>query len=241
MSSLNKSEAARRNGRLSRGPKTAEGREKSSRNSLKHGLSSEKLFVLNNENPDAFNRLAGTIRDLYKPMNDLEAELCLDIAHARWRLRRVWTIETALFDKVMDTQDAELGKQYQSFDEGTRLAHAFEALAGNSTALALATRYETRLRRAYDHAIESLRAAQALRLQNEALLNEARQKETVSRENGRQNPPEKNLQNEPTAPSAGPVKQNSQNEPTVVPLIEVPLRRRPAPEPAAAPPDTRAA
>jgi hypothetical protein len=151
---------------------------------LKHGLTSEKLFVLSNENPDAFHRLVTTIHDLYRPMNDLEIELCLDIAHARWRLRRIWTIETALFDKAMDAQDAGLRKQYQQFDEGTRLAHAFESLAQESRSLGLLTRYETRLRRAYDRALENLRDAQARRREIEA---------------------EKEMPNEPTAEGTEPL------------------------------------
>src|SRR5213592_3797718 len=45
-----KSETARANGAKSQGPKTAQGREKSSRNSTKHGLSSRNPLVLECEN-----------------------------------------------------------------------------------------------------------------------------------------------------------------------------------------------
>ena len=61
MSSLSKSESSRRNGSLSRGPKTPEGLAKSALNSFRHGLASDKLFVLNNENPEAFERLVNLI------------------------------------------------------------------------------------------------------------------------------------------------------------------------------------
>jgi hypothetical protein len=193
--SLIKAEAARRNGRLSRGPKTSEGRLKSAANSLKHGVTSEKLFVLNNESREGFDRLVATIHSLYQPMNDLETEICLDVAHARWRLRRIWTIETALFDKTMGAQDAQLREQFELFDEGTRLACAFEDLAQESRSLGLLTRYETRLRRAYDRALENLKSAQAQRRQIEAQCREMEERTDTGK---------LFLQNEPTAGHPAP-------------------------------------
>src|ERR1700730_12115164 len=50
MTSELRSAASRANGAKSKGPKTAEGREKSSRNSLNHGFTSKKPIVLKCEN-----------------------------------------------------------------------------------------------------------------------------------------------------------------------------------------------
>jgi hypothetical protein len=52
MTSELKSATSRANGAKSRGPVTAEGREKSSRNSLDHGFTSKKTMVLECENED---------------------------------------------------------------------------------------------------------------------------------------------------------------------------------------------
>jgi hypothetical protein len=46
MPSQLKSDTARANGAKSRGPKTAEGKEKSSKNSLKHGFTSRHSILL---------------------------------------------------------------------------------------------------------------------------------------------------------------------------------------------------
>jgi hypothetical protein len=163
MASQRQIDSARRNGSLSRGPATDAGRDKSSRNSLKHGLSSKKLFVLANESEEGFAAALEAINQHFQPASDLERELCVEIAHHRWRLRRLWIIETGLFDKQMDQQDAELRKNYSSFDEGTRLTCAFESLAKENGSLGLLTRYETRLHRAFNRAVDRLAQIQEAR------------------------------------------------------------------------------
>src|SRR5919108_3710816 len=85
-------EAARRNGAKSRGPVTPEGKQKSSRNSTQHGLTAEQIFVLNNESEEAFFELRDAIIARFQPVDELETDLCIEMAHARWRLHRIWTI-----------------------------------------------------------------------------------------------------------------------------------------------------
>ena len=49
-----KSETSRINGAKSHGPKTAEGKETSSQNSLKHGFTSRKTLILKIESSDEY-------------------------------------------------------------------------------------------------------------------------------------------------------------------------------------------
>jgi hypothetical protein len=49
--------ASRKNGARSRGPKTAEGKARSARNALKHGLRAEKYMVLLDEDWGEFAKL----------------------------------------------------------------------------------------------------------------------------------------------------------------------------------------
>jgi hypothetical protein len=159
MATLRQIESARRNGVLSRGPVTDRGREKSSANSRKHGVTAKKIYVLANESADAFNRLVDSIVGQYRPEGDLERELCLNIAYAQWRLRRLGVVETSLFDREMTRHfDVHGGS-----DEGLRLATAFESLASGAGTLSLLTHYETRLHRTVQRLMERLEKIQKKR------------------------------------------------------------------------------
>ena len=57
-----RAEASRKNGARSRGPKTAEGKARSARNALKHGLRAEKYVVLPEEDADEFAGLEAEVR-----------------------------------------------------------------------------------------------------------------------------------------------------------------------------------
>ena len=75
-------------------------------NALKHGLTSKKMFVLQNENPAAWAELLDQcVRD-YKPATPLEHTYVQAICFALWRLRRMYSVQTALVDLEMDDQAA---------------------------------------------------------------------------------------------------------------------------------------
>jgi hypothetical protein len=153
MATIKQIESARRNGALSRGPVTPEGRAISSRNSRKHGLTSKKIFVLSNESSGNFDELVDQIRDEHQPQTPVENEICVAIAHAHWRLRRLWVTECAMYDKQIQSRPAGEPK---FVDESARIADAFERIAGENSALAMLSRYENRLYRTIDRLEERL-------------------------------------------------------------------------------------
>jgi hypothetical protein len=159
MPSQLKSETARINGAKSRGPTSAEGREKSSRNAMRHGFTSASMMVLDCENPDHFHELMETFLDIYQPTNLAEQDLVEEMVAARWRIRRMWTIEANLFNDEVHTQ----GSKTDSPKPGVHLARAFRGLADDSRSLSLANRYESRLQRIYDRAYSTLRELQSSR------------------------------------------------------------------------------
>ena len=159
MASQAKIEANRRNGAKSRGPITPEGKAKSCQNALKHGLRAEKILVLSNEDETKFGGLLEACHNHFRPANAFEADLVEEIAAARWRLRRTWTVETSLLDTEMHRQDAALRERYSEFDEAARLAAAFSHLADNGRALSLLTRYEAALRRNFNSTVRLLENA----------------------------------------------------------------------------------
>jgi len=96
MTSFKQFEANRRNARLSTGPVTAEGKRKSRRNAIRHGLTAETVIdVLEDADDYAAFELAVTAD--YDAQTAVERELVLRLASLLWRLRRATTIESGLF------------------------------------------------------------------------------------------------------------------------------------------------
>jgi hypothetical protein len=156
-----RAEIARRNGARSKGPKTAEGKAAVARNGVRHGLCAESIPVLQNEDPEVWQRVLATHQSRYNPVDDIEKELVEDIAFCLWRLRRVRGVESALWDITMEDQAEELGAKYSTPTERMRKAHAFRTEAS----IQLVSRYEGRLRRAYERALrnfEHYRAGRAV-------------------------------------------------------------------------------
>jgi hypothetical protein len=78
--------ASRRNGAKSRGPKTAEGKARSARNALKHGLCGQRFVVLGDKDLAAFDALEAALTAELAPQGALQAVLVRRIVAATWRL-----------------------------------------------------------------------------------------------------------------------------------------------------------
>src|SRR6202045_629202 len=161
MSSELKSETSRANGAKSNGPKTVEGREKSSHNSFKHGFTAKKTIVLECENKEQFQEVVGYYTVTYQPGSGVEEDLVSEMVACRWRMQRLRLIETALIDSEMDR---ELPEGETSEDPGYKLAFAFRRLVDESRAISLASRYESRLHRIHERTHRTLRELQHSRL-----------------------------------------------------------------------------
>jgi hypothetical protein len=97
MSSFRQIEANRRNALNSTGPVTPEGKETSSRNAVRHGLTSETVIVGVEDQEDYRAFEAAVVAD-YDAESAVERELVLRLASVLWRLRRATGIETSLFE-----------------------------------------------------------------------------------------------------------------------------------------------
>jgi hypothetical protein len=107
MSTLAKVEASRTNGKLSKGPKTANGKAVAKLNAVSHGLRSLSP-VLPGERPKEWaDHRAGIIAAL-APVGTLEAELAERVALLLWRLRRVVRYETAVTTARIDQAVGEV-------------------------------------------------------------------------------------------------------------------------------------
>jgi hypothetical protein len=104
--------ASRRNGARSKGPRTAAGKARSSRNALKHGLSTRRMVLLGDEEPAEFEALARAFRTELEPEGVLQEDLVGRIAVTAWRARRADRLEAALLDRHLaggDDAEAALG------------------------------------------------------------------------------------------------------------------------------------
>src|SRR5713101_305939 len=159
-----RSATARANGAKSRGPKSAATREKSSLNATRHGFTAHNTVLLQCEDPDLFQQIRSEYLATYKPATPEEEVLVDEMIVTRWRIQRLWTIETALIDREVTRQQPEMEKA-GTVDPAANLAVAFRALADESRSLALLSRYESRLQRMHERTYRTLRQLQQERQQ----------------------------------------------------------------------------
>jgi hypothetical protein len=101
--------ANRANSSRSTGPLTQTGKERSSLNAFKHGLTSSKI-VLPGEDPAEYDAFRADILEQYQPANAIEQILVEELAAAGWRLNRSRAVETEILKKLMgDAADSSVG------------------------------------------------------------------------------------------------------------------------------------
>jgi len=98
MPSKRKIASCRANGAKAKGAKSPEVRQKSALNSLWHGLCATAVdaMVLPNEDPKLFLQLHDSYMRRYRPQDECERQILLQIVYVVWRMRRVPTMETTL-------------------------------------------------------------------------------------------------------------------------------------------------
>src|SRR5450631_3887443 len=101
----NRRSANARNARHSTGPRSDAGKKRSSKNALKHGLTSIDA-VLPNEDPDAFQEHLDQWLAYDKPSDPAHAAVIERAVSAKWKLDRCTRLETQrLSEKVRHAVD----------------------------------------------------------------------------------------------------------------------------------------
>ncbi|MFY9839179.1 MAG: hypothetical protein WAK55_22415, partial [Xanthobacteraceae bacterium] len=101
MTSIKQIEANRRNSLKSTGPKTEAGKQTSRCNAVRHGLTAETVIGAL-EDAEDYKAFELAITADYDAQSAVERELVLRLSSLLWRLRRVTTIETGLFEIQAD-------------------------------------------------------------------------------------------------------------------------------------------
>jgi hypothetical protein len=96
--------ANRNNAALSTGPRTPEGKTASSRNAIKHGLSSA-FRVLAHEDQEEFDQLVEDFRACHRP-RDIHQRLLVDqMAKSQWLLARAQRLQAVAYDLLAGVQN----------------------------------------------------------------------------------------------------------------------------------------
>jgi|HubBroStandDraft_6_1064221.scaffolds.fasta_scaffold464443_1 hypothetical protein len=116
--------ANRANAKLSTGPRTEPGKQRSSLNALRHGLTA-RTAVLPTEDPEAYQHHIQQFLNEYAPATPTETQLVHEIADTAWRLNRIPLLEGNLLSQTPTPQTlipqlATLGLH------GSRLSRQFQ-------------------------------------------------------------------------------------------------------------------
>jgi hypothetical protein len=169
--------ANRRNAESSTGPRTKEGKSRSSRNAVTFGIYSAAGFVLPEDNR-LYHHFCDSFQKELSPKGAFEQTLAAEIVHAAWRLRRCAVVESNMVDPEMDSQ----------LDPMADLIHA-------------PTQQAVDRARAQSHRNLQRATAELRRLQTERQVRVAHKKETnpsVSAAETPESPATKRTQSEPT-------------------------------------------
>jgi hypothetical protein len=114
----------RANSQHSTGPRTESGKQRSSLNALRHGLTAQTA-VLPTEDPETYQRHIQQFLDEYQPATPTETQLVHEIANTAWRLNRIPFLEAELLSQnpspqTLIPQLATLGLH------GSRLSRQFQ-------------------------------------------------------------------------------------------------------------------
>ena len=172
----------KQNAQHSTGPRTAEGKQKSSLNALRHGLTGQ-LVVLPGEDAQAYAAFRETVFHDFAPSGSLELVLIQTICDTQWRLERARNLETNLVALAHHEDIPAAIAAVTDPAERTALitAHGYDKRERTLRNLQL---QEARLQRTLFKALADLKEAQAARRDAaQALLNKAVDTRTDCRNN----------------------------------------------------------
>jgi hypothetical protein len=171
--------ASRANGALSRGPRTPQGKARSSQNALKHGFTASTFAVVRLEDLQEIAHLRAGLIAAHRPINAQELFAIERIALAQQVVLRTARLESGLFTTCLNQALDPSAAQTPPVDEDLTgkgdiaiaraqnpnylLGEGFYQAAIQSTGWTLAKRYQAKAERHYRSAVEELDRLKALR------------------------------------------------------------------------------
>jgi len=149
----------RANSRYSTGPKTEAGKQRSSQNALRHGLTAQSVVMPNESLADYRAHLKSFV-DEYQPQGATETQLVQTLADTSWRHNRVAFLEARLLTLTI-TPPREPSKWPS--EEARRAGAVAVMLVDQSKALANLSLHSQRLSREFERTVAQLRKLQETR------------------------------------------------------------------------------
>jgi C4-dicarboxylate-specific signal transduction histidine kinase len=119
----------RANSEHSTGPRTAEGKARSSQNALRHGLLS-RTPVLPSEDQAAYQQYYRQFFDEYRPATPTETQLTQELADTAWRLNRIPALEANLLNRAAQAMELDIAEAHRTLSmlglHRTRLSRQFQ-------------------------------------------------------------------------------------------------------------------
>jgi hypothetical protein len=111
----------RANSRHSTGPRTDSGKQRSSLNALRHGLTAASA-VLASEDRAAYDTHCRGFFDEYRPATPTETQLTQELADTAWRINRIPSLEAALLDRSANPPNEQARIDFDIVDAHRALA-----------------------------------------------------------------------------------------------------------------------
>src|SRR5215469_12166725 len=152
-------EANRRNAQKSTGPRSIDGRARSSMNALRHGITGQ-VSILTTEDRAAHDKFVQELIDRLRPEDPLELQLASLIAEDFWRLQRIRAVENNILALGNFSEAAEIDVDHPEVHASLTRAQTF---LDHSKDFERLTLYEQRINRAIEKNRRQLDELQAER------------------------------------------------------------------------------
>jgi hypothetical protein len=160
---LDRAAVNKANAQHSTGPRTAAGKQRSSLNAWRHGLTGHTI-VLPSEDQSAYQRHSQTFLDEYRPKGATETQLVQSLLDSSWQLNRAAAIETNLFSLGITEMEDRIRANHAEAEAALAMALAYRE---HNRAFANISTYRQRLARQFERTLVLLRKIQAERRKNE--------------------------------------------------------------------------
>jgi len=147
----------RANAQHSTGPRTEAGKQRSSLNATRHGLTGQTI-VLPSDDLDVYQQRLQRFFADYQPQGETEKQLVQTLADAAWRMNRIAALENNLFTLGLTEQQELIDTDHPQVRTALATAKSYRE---QDRVLANLGLYEMRLARLFEKTLKQLREIQA--------------------------------------------------------------------------------